>query len=498
MVPIRGEWKPFSNLDEKLEYLRLWGLIPPKSKSLRPFMVVDGYFGAPEPCEVIGYKDKNWAVIELPDGPHAIFGEYLAEMQPDAMQKLPRGMCFTEILQDYIVLDIETTGFSRVENEIIEFAAVRYAYGKETARYQTLIQPRNPIPLSITALTGISMSDVADAPFLEDVSGDILSFIGNRPIVGHNGVSFDFPFLSAQLNIELDNPKIDTLYMARKAFPLLKTHKLEYLKTALELGDTPSHRAMNDVCITNALLWACLAPRRHESAMYKAYLDGKSAPVKKERKSKVKKAPEAEAIEEAPSAQMDLFSMPPVQPESVMDEAQVFEVLKPYLVQVLETNCVGADSIKAEMGEKFTSVSYVKPETVDEHGTPIKLRAMQLAFRISARKKKYFFSVRDSYLQYAPEHLRDTAKSERGETGYSSSAFEPPINGVQAFAEMLCKALDGTIDSVHCDYACCSRCEECSDALHCVQPIAHIAANCGYRKILKTGRVFYGKNRNVE
>ena len=498
MVPIRGEWTPFSDLDEKLEYLRLWGLIPPKSKSLRPFMVVDGYFGIPEPCDVVGYKDKNWAVIKLPDGPHAIFGEYLAEMQPDAMQKLPRGMCLAEILQDYIVLDIETTGFSRTEHEIIEFAAIRYAYGKETARYRTLIQPRNPIPLSITALTGISMNDVADAPPLEEVSGDILRFIGNRPIIGHNGITFDFPFLSSHLNIELDNPKIDTLYMARKAFPLLKSHKLEYLKSALQLDDAPSHRAMNDVCTTNALLWACLAPRRHESAMYKAYLDGKSAPVKKERKSRIKKSAESEEITEASSGQMDLFSMPTVQSVDALDEAQIFDLLKPQLVQVLVSNCVGSDSIKAEPGEKFTSVSYVKPETVDEHGTPIKLRAMQLAFRISARKNKYFFSVRDSYLQYAPEHLRGAAKPERGETGYSSIPFDPTPAGVQIFSAMLCKALDGTIDSVHCDYGCCSRCEACSDALHCVQPIPYIAANCGYRKILKTGKVFYGKNRNID
>lgn len=48
MVPIKGEWKPFVDTDEQLEYYRLWGLIPEKSKKLRPIMVVDGYFGIPD------------------------------------------------------------------------------------------------------------------------------------------------------------------------------------------------------------------------------------------------------------------------------------------------------------------------------------------------------------------------------------------------------------------------------------------------------------------
>lgn len=501
MVPIRGEWIPFSSVEEKLEYFRMWGLIPPKSKTLRPIMVVDGYFGAPEPCEVVGYKDKYSAVIELPDGYHAIFGEYLAEMQPEAMQKLPRGMCFAEILQDYIVLDIETTGFSRTDNEIIEFAAVRYKYGKEIDHYHTLIQPRSPIPLSVTALTGINMSDVVDAPFIEDVSRDIINFISNLPIIGHNGISFDFPFLSAQLKVDLDNPKIDTLYMARKAFPLLKSHKLEYLKGALALTDGPSHRALDDVRTTNSLMWACLAPRRHEKEMWKAYLDSKSAPVKKAKKTKnakVKQESSPSTVGDAPiGTQLDLFSIPDKSDSISMSESEVFEIVKPHLIEVLNVNCVGSDSIRAESGKNFTSVSYVKPEPLDENGKPIKTPATQLAFRICARKGEYYFGLRDNYLSYAPAELRGTAIPDKGDTGYVTIPYRPTLESISLFVEILQKALDGTIDSVCSEYACCSRCEACSDVLHCVNPYPYIAANCNYRKILKSGRVFYGKNRNI-
>ena len=283
MVPIKGEWTPFSNHQEKLKYLRLWGLISPKATKERPIMVVDGYFGAPEPCEVVGYKDDYWAVIQMADGYHAIFGDYLAELQPQAMQKLPRGVCFAEILSNYIVLDIETTGFNRHEHEIIEFAAIRYAYGKETARYHSLINPGFPIPAGITKLTGITDSDVADAPGWDEVSGDILEFLGNTPLCGHNATTFDFPFLSEKFGAELPNTKLDTLYMARKAFPYMPNCKLDYLKTVLNLSSGKSHRADSDAEATNALLWACLAPRRHESAMYKAYLDDKMGHTTKRR-----------------------------------------------------------------------------------------------------------------------------------------------------------------------------------------------------------------------
>lgn len=44
---------------------------------------------------------------------------------------------------------------------------------------------------------------------------------------------------------------------------------------------------------------------------------------------------------------------------------------------------------------------------------------------------------------------------------------------------------------------CCSRFLECSDALECVNPCKSRGIVCGYRKKLKKGIVFYGKNRNI-
>lgn len=286
MVPIKGEWTRFIDFQDELKHLRSWGLIPPKSEKVRPVMVTDGYFGTPQPCKVVGYQGDNWAVIELADGFHAIHGDYLAELQPVANQKLPHGICFTEILSKYIVLDIETTGFDFHSDRIIEIAAVLYEYGEKISEYHTLINPGMLLPPSITSLTGITQADVNNAPALEEVESEFLSYIGTLPIIGHNALTFDIPFLSAQLNCKIENPVIDTLPMVRKTFDLLPRHKLEYLNDVLKLGSAGSHRAFNDVETTNALMWACLSPRKYEQLVHRAFLDERlngKIPSKKKR-----------------------------------------------------------------------------------------------------------------------------------------------------------------------------------------------------------------------
>lgn len=273
MVPIRGEWTPFSSEDDKLRHYRSWGLIPAKSNVLRPVMVIDGYLGTLEPCSVVGYQGDNWAVIELPDGYHAIHGEYLAEMQPVAYQTIPRNLCFAQILSDYVILKIKSTGYNRQLDRVIEIAAASYQYGKLVSECASLINPKMILPSDIVANVGITQEDVDSAPTLDEILPNVLSFIGNRPLVGHGLRSFGIPFLSSQLSVQIDNPIIDTIPMAQKAFASLPSHKLDYLKTTLYLSDVPSIRALDDVKTTNELLWACMAPRRYEQFVRKAQLN---------------------------------------------------------------------------------------------------------------------------------------------------------------------------------------------------------------------------------
>lgn len=156
-----------------------------------------------------------------------------------------------------------------------------------------------------------------------------------------------------------------------------------------------------------------------------------------------------------------------------MTEQEIYDFLHPHLVQVLEMNCVGSESIKAECGKQFTSVQYIRPDQIPGNN------AGQLAFRILARKNKYTFDVAD------PD-------------GYRSIPFIPTADGISAHIPAIQKALDAVIDSGSCNYSCCSRVEQCSDARRCINPHPYIAANCKYRKVLKSGRAFYGESRNVD
>lgn len=156
-----------------------------------------------------------------------------------------------------------------------------------------------------------------------------------------------------------------------------------------------------------------------------------------------------------------------------MTEQEIFELLLPHLAEILEANCVGADSIKAECGKKFTSVQYLRPDQFPGKN------AAQLVFRIIARNGKFVFEVSN-------------------EGGYVDIPFLPTIEGISAHIPTLQRTLDAVIDAGACEYNCCSRVEKCSDARQCVSPYPYIAANCNYRKILKSGRVFYGKNRNID
>lgn len=164
----------------------------------------------------------------------------------------------------YIVFDIETTGFSRNEDRIIEIAANKYSSGELIDQFHSYVNPGIPISAFITQLTGISNQTVKDAPTILDIKKEVLNFFGGSPLVGHNITTFDIPFLNAQLNTNLNNKLYDTLQLAKEAFPGLPSYKLTFLDQALHLGGSEHHRAENDIAVTNSLFQACAEPKKYQ------------------------------------------------------------------------------------------------------------------------------------------------------------------------------------------------------------------------------------------
>ncbi len=153
-------------------------------------------------------------------------------------------------MEDIIVLDIETTGLDLKKDSIIEIAAVRLKNGQVIDKFKTLVKPNrsNQLNATVSVLTGIKPDDLIDAPAIETIKEQLLEFVGDNPILGHN-IGFDLDFLKAN-GINLPGIKLDTLELAHTILPKLKFYSLEFLSYYYQFNHRPSHRAMDDVLAT--------------------------------------------------------------------------------------------------------------------------------------------------------------------------------------------------------------------------------------------------------
>jgi len=94
----------------------------------------------------------------------------------------------------FVAVDVETTGLSPIENELIEVSAIKYRGGQKIDTFSTLIKPKTRIPYYITNITGITNEMVKKSPEVEEVMPQLIDFIGESSIVAHNA-NFDYKFL---------------------------------------------------------------------------------------------------------------------------------------------------------------------------------------------------------------------------------------------------------------------------------------------------------------
>lgn len=122
---------------------------------------------------------------------------------------------------DAIVFDTETTGMG-ADAHIIEIGALLISGDDPIYEYDQLIQPRVELSAGITALTGITQSDLDGQPDAGFVIPQFLTAIRPLVLIGHN-VSFDIKMLNiegAALGCrEVTNGYMDTLRMSRRMFP---------------------------------------------------------------------------------------------------------------------------------------------------------------------------------------------------------------------------------------------------------------------------------------
>ena len=164
------------------------------------------------------------------------------------------GRRLDQYIEDYVVFDLETTGISAEEDSIIEISAIKVKGHKPVEEFSTLVNPGTHIPAGATNVNGITDEMVREAPRLEEVLPDFMSFIEGEILVGHNIQSFDLLFLyraaEELLKKDVVNDYVDTLYMAKACLPQLRRYRLTDISAHFQIETEGAHRALND-CIMN-------------------------------------------------------------------------------------------------------------------------------------------------------------------------------------------------------------------------------------------------------
>src|SRR5258705_6712687 len=120
----------------------------------------------------------------------------------------------------YAIVDIETTGSYAAANGITEISIHVFDGEKVVEKFETLVNPGQPIPRYIQAFTGINDAMVATAPKFDEVAEKIHAILHDKIFVAHN-VNFDYSFVKAHLEecgYNFNTRKLCTVRLSRKVF----------------------------------------------------------------------------------------------------------------------------------------------------------------------------------------------------------------------------------------------------------------------------------------
>lgn len=163
-------------------------------------------------------------------------------------------------MDSFVAFDLETTGFSPSNSEIIEIGAWKVKDGVVVDKFCQLVKPVCYVQRDIQELTGITNEMLASELNFEEVVSDFYDFCEDLPFLGHN-VDFDYRFIcqkSKPLGYDFSKNKtrcgIDTCKLAKAYLKSLENNKLQtvasYFKISLDAKQGGFHRAGYDAYIT--------------------------------------------------------------------------------------------------------------------------------------------------------------------------------------------------------------------------------------------------------
>jgi DNA polymerase III epsilon subunit family exonuclease len=176
----------------------------------------------------------------------------------------------------YCSLDIETSGFDPLTNEILEVGFVFFKITQKkfeiTEEWTQVFCPERPVSPQIFGLTGITQAELDRAPKFKEYQKFLQEKLGKTVIVGHN-IVFDIKFLES-CGIKFSGDVIDTLDLVQFILPTHHSYNLENLMHTFGISHKEAHRALADSKATLKLLEKLLQ-------VYKGFPDGLKAKIKK-------------------------------------------------------------------------------------------------------------------------------------------------------------------------------------------------------------------------
>ena len=181
-------------------------------------------------------------------------------------------------LPEHVVFDLETNADrpDPAEHEIIQIGAVLASTNGELEEFKTAVRPRRKLAEHITRLTGIQHGDLEHAPSLEQALPKFLEWVGDRPMIAHNGFGYDFVVLDAAgASLGLAVPRgrrLDTLELAHLVYPRAGAamtrgvngerpppgRSLDQLAEQFGIAGRDSHDALNDACMARQIMLGLL------------------------------------------------------------------------------------------------------------------------------------------------------------------------------------------------------------------------------------------------
>ena len=184
-----------------------------------------------------------------------IYGTELT-LVDDNVSIVKRSNNATLLAEEYVVFDLETTGFNAAGGDsIIEIGAVKLKDGEIIDKFDKLIKPPKPITERITSVTSITNEMVADCPNEEIAVKEFLKWAGDDVMVAHNA-KFDTSFIEMCYKKydlgEYKNTVIDTLALSRILDQEASRHGLSAItkRYGVEFDEESHHRGDYDALAT--------------------------------------------------------------------------------------------------------------------------------------------------------------------------------------------------------------------------------------------------------